>query len=73
MLYVITNEEGTAMKSSSINQYAVANFLSTMDLDLEKGANIINARIDAMSYGWSGSTLKAVLDGIEKAYADKEE
>jgi hypothetical protein len=61
------------MKKDETNQDAVANFLGSMDMDLDKYDHVRNASSDAKLYKWNGKTLSAILTGIRNAYGEKED
>jgi len=62
-----TNPKGASMKQ----KIAVSNFLNTMDLSMRKSDQIKNAILDSALYKWNSATYMAVLEGIDKAYAQK--
>ncbi len=47
---------------------AAENFLGSVDMAMEKGDHIMNAKKDAISYGWNKATLDYIVKGIERAY-----
>lgn len=51
-----------------INQTAVDNFLSTMDMNSPSGYHRMNAVEDFIRYGWNRETLAAINKGIFDAY-----
>lgn len=48
------------------------NFLSTMDLSLTMGLQLLNAETDARNYGWNRFIYDQVIDGIFLAYKDRD-
>ena len=57
------------MKENGVNWTAAENFLGSVDRDMVKGDHIMNARQDAISYGWNKATLEYILRGIERQYS----
>lgn len=51
-----------------MNQQAVNNFLSSLDLSLPLIAHYKNCMKDARSYKWDSKTLIAIMVGIEQRY-----
>ncbi len=54
-----------------MNKLAVQNFLNTMDMTMPKGNQIKNAILDSALYHWNNQTYTAILNGIDRAYAQK--
>lgn len=48
--------------------FAVQNFLMTLDSNVSKEHTIINLKMDAELYGWSSDTIMRILVGIERYY-----
>ena len=55
-----------ATTKKGLNRTAVENFLGTLSGNCS--ADMTNARADARSYGWSSTTLGAIMKGIAKHY-----
>jgi len=64
MLYTYANKT----KRLAMNQSAVENFLSSLDLTIPMELHFRNALRDAQSYKWNSATLIKIMEGIEEAY-----
>jgi hypothetical protein len=49
----------------------IANFLSTLDLEIPENLHQLNAISDSISYNWDNDILKEISSGITKAYSNK--
>ena len=56
-----------------LHKLAIDNFLGSMDMTMPKRDQIKNAVLDSALYKWSNATYTAILDGIDEAYAKKEQ
>lgn len=54
-----------------MNKLAVQNFLSSLDMTMPKSDQIKNAILDSALYHWNNQTYTAILNGIDRAYAQK--
>ena len=64
-------ENETKMFRKVIDNDVVGNFLSTLDLDLDKQIHIDNAARDRDLYDWTIHTWWSILMGIDEAYKGK--
>ncbi len=59
-------------QEKKINEKAVTNFLSSIDLKMTIQEHAQNAIHDAFSYGWNAETLMEIFKKLDKAYSIKE-